>query len=501
MAKSRAVYKRDNRAKNAALLADGGLLPFQAAFVAAITRQNRPPSIAALSCPRGNGKSWLAGRLIARSLTPGDALFETATENILVAGSRRQASIVLEFARSALGESAEYSWSLDGVIHVESRARVRIVSSDAKRALGLGAHVRLIICDEPAAWAPTAGRRLWDAMLTSLGKRKTVVIAIGTLAPGATQGSGAWWFDFVTQGSGDGRHVSLLAADPEKWTDFGEVLKCNPVSAINPFLKQTLEREHKVALESDRAARTFRQYRLNIPGDPVDVQPLITTAEFDRVCARPVPQVEGPPIIGIDLGGSRSWSAACALWPSGRIESWALAPGTPSLAEQEKDDQVPPDSYSELVTAGGLTVDAGRAVPSVERLLSRIWAWDPSAVVCDLYRVAELHKAVAGRVRIIERAKGGGESTSNVQALRSLLLDSQAGVTEASRVLLAAAFAQTTLKIGEGGETRVGKLSQRRSRDDAAAALLLAAGEQARRPAPVQLRGAAISKSGEVTWF
>ena len=49
--------------------------------------------------------------------------------------------------------------------------------------------------------------------------------------------------------------------------------------------------------------------------------------------------------------------------------------------------------------------------------------------------------------------------------------------------------------------TKVTKLDQRRSRDDAAAALLLAAGEQARRPAPVELRGAVISKSGEVTWL
>ena len=190
MEKSRAVYQRDNRAKNAALLADGGLLPFQSAFVAAITRQNRPPSIAALSCPRGNGKSWLAGKLIARSVTPGDPLFEPATENIVVSGSRRQAGIVLAFTRSALGESADYSWSADAVTHLESRARVQIVSSDAKRALGLGAHVRLIICDEPAAWAPTAGRRLWDAMQTSLGKRRTTIIAIGTLAPAPLTGPG-----------------------------------------------------------------------------------------------------------------------------------------------------------------------------------------------------------------------------------------------------------------------------------------------------------------------
>ena len=454
-----------------------------------------------MSCPRAQGKSWLCGKLVARSLTPGDPLFEPGVENILVSASTNQARIVLEFARAALGESDDYRWGMNGAMHTETRTRVRVISSDSRRAMGLGASIRLIIADEPGAWSPTAGRRLWDAMLTSLGKRRTQIIAVGTLAPAPLTGPGAFWPSFVAAGSGDGRHVTLLQADPEKWTDFDEVLRVNPVAAVNPYLKQTLEREHKAALESDRAARTFRQFRLNIPGDPVDSQPLITTAEFERVCARPVPDCEGKPIVGIDLGGTRSWSAAAAVWPSGRIEAWALAPGVPSLAEQEHEDQVAESAYLELARAGGLSVDEGRAVPGIDRLLSRVWAWSPLCIVSDPYRAAELHQVVGGRVRIIERAKGGGESTSNVQSLRSLLLDTASGVSEASRALLGAAFEQTNLVIDNSGVTRVTKIDRKRSRDDAAAALLLAAGEKARRPAPVELRGALISKSGEVTWL
>ena len=187
--------------------------------------------------------------------------------------------------------------------------------------------------------------------------------------------------------------------------------------------------------------------------------------------------------------------------PNGRIEAWAIAPGAPSLSEQEREDQVADDSYLQLVRTGGLTVDEGQHVPSIERLLSRVWAWSPLCIVSDPYRAAELHQVVGGRVRIIERAKGGGESTSNVQSLRSLLLDTASGVSEASRALLGAAFEQTNLVIDNSGVTRVTKIDRKRSRDDAAAALLLAAGEKARRPAPVELRGALISKSGEVTWL
>ena len=146
-------------------------------------------------------------------------------------------------------------------------------------------------------------------------------------------------------------------------------------------------------------------------------------------------------------------------------------------------------------------MDEGQHVPSIERLLARVWAWEPLAIVCDNYRAPELHHVVSGRVRVIERARSGGEATSNVQALRARLLDSEAGVIESSRALLGAAWAQTNLIIGNEGQAKVTKIDARRSRDDAAAALLLAAGELARRPAPVELRGAVISREGEVTWL
>ena len=501
MSESRAAYHREYRAKRAAILSPGGLLPFQQSFVDAVCRVNQPPAIAAASWPRGSGKSWLCGGLVARSLTPGDPLHEPGVENVLVASSRPQAEIVLDFARAALGESDAYRWRKDGAIHIESRARVRVISSDSRRAMGLGANVRLIVADEPGAWPVTAGLRLWNAICTSTGKRKTTVIAIGTLAPAPLQGPGSWWPSFVASGSGDGRHVALLQANASKWADFSEVLRVNPVAAINPHLRQTLEREHRAALESDRTARAFKQFRLNLPGEAIESQPLITASEWERVVSRPVPPAEGRPIIGVDLGGNRSWSAAAAVWPTGRVEAWALAPGSPPLASQEREDQVPEDSYLQLVRSGGLVVDEARAVPDVGLLLSRIWEWEPVALVSDPYRSAELAQAVGGRARIIERARSGGESTSNVQSLRSLLLDSNSGVTEPSRALLAAAFAQTSLVIDNAGLTRVTKLDARRSRDDAAAALLLAAGERARRPAPVELRGAIIQKDGTVVWL
>ena len=56
---------------------------------------------------------------------------------------------------------------------------------------------------------------------------------------------------------------------------------------------------------------------------------LLTVADFEDMAKRPVPPREGEPICAVDLGGSRAWSAALVIYPSGRIECRAVAPGAP----------------------------------------------------------------------------------------------------------------------------------------------------------------------------
>ena len=498
---SRAGYLREWRARRAFERDGDGLLPYQRQFLAAVTRRENRPEISACSVGRGNGKTFLAGVLLAKALKPSDdPLYVEGAESVLVSASRPMAELTLEAARLVLGDDPEFRWRRDGVEHLRTRTRCRVLSSDSRRAFGLGAALNLAVLDEPGSFAPTSGERLWRALLGSLGKNSSArILACGTIAPAAV---GSWWQSFVESGSGPGKHVQLIQGNEKTWRNWDAVLAANPVCAISKSMVRTLRREHNEALSSDRAASAFLRYRMNINAPELThAQPLITPAEFNRVCARPVPPAEGRPVVGVDLGGTRSWSAGSAIWPNGRIESFAVAPGVPSLASQEKEDQVPEGSYVALVQSGGLAVDEGQHVPSIERLLARIWAWEPVCIVCDPYRSAELHQVVAGRARIIERARSGGESTSNVMALRSMLLDTASGVTSSGRDLLGSAFQQTNLVVDNSGLTKVVKLDQRRSRDDAAMGLLLAAGEQARRPAPVELRGAIITKSGAVTWL
>ena len=81
-------------------------LAFQRRFVRAATRPG--VDTAALSIPRGNGKTALAGHVLARGLTPGDPLHVAGAEYLLCAGSVDQARLCFRFVRAALEPSGLY---------------------------------------------------------------------------------------------------------------------------------------------------------------------------------------------------------------------------------------------------------------------------------------------------------------------------------------------------------------------------------------------------------
>ena len=109
-----------------------------------------------------------------------------------------------------------------------------------------------------------------------------------------------------------------------------QVLRVNPVAKVNTILRSALRRELDEAKRDSRAKARFLSFRLNVPSAD-DVSVLLTVDEFARVAERDVPTRTGRPVVGIDCGAGRAWSAAVAIWPSGRVEAIALAPGTPNI--------------------------------------------------------------------------------------------------------------------------------------------------------------------------
>ena len=82
---------------------------FQTEFVAKATAPG--VDVAALSMPRGNGKSTLAAHIGARIMSPGDPLFRAGTESVIVARTLEQGRIVFRFVRAMLDGDSDYRFS------------------------------------------------------------------------------------------------------------------------------------------------------------------------------------------------------------------------------------------------------------------------------------------------------------------------------------------------------------------------------------------------------
>ena len=134
------------------------LRPFQRRFIASALA----PGIdtAALSLPRGNGKSWLAAHLLTRCLTPGDPLHIPGSEYLLCAGSIEQARLCYRFVRTDLEPRGGYrfldSFTRIGVTHTATNTRLRVLSSNGKTAMGI---VGLIGQIRPETLPPVPSRR------------------------------------------------------------------------------------------------------------------------------------------------------------------------------------------------------------------------------------------------------------------------------------------------------------------------------------------------------
>ena len=194
--------------------------------------------------------------------------------------------------------------------------------------------------------------------------------------------------------------------------------------------------------------------------------------------ARAVPERAGRPIVAIDLGGGRAWSAATAIWQSGRVEAIACAPGIPDIETQEDRDQVSRGTYSGLLATGRLRVAEGLRVQPPAALYDAVlgeWG-NPELIVCDRFRLGELRDCTNG-AQVLPRVSRWSEAADDIRSLRRLAKDGPLAVEPSSRPLLVASLAVAMVKSDDQGNTRFAKQgTNNTSRDDVAAALVLGAG-------------------------
>ena len=303
------------------------------------------------------------------------------------------------------------------------------------------------------------------------------VIFIGTLAPSRA----GWWHDLVDGGTTGSTYVQALKGDPAKWDQWPEIRRCNPLADVADNFKRKLLEERDAARKDSRLKARFLSHRLNVPSED-EADMLLAVEDWQRVTAREVPEREGKPFVGVDLGGGRAWSAAVALWRTGRVEAVAVAPGLPSIEAQEHRDVVPTGTYQRLVSNGTLLTAEGLRVPGPDLLMNAVrsrWG-QPAAISCDYFMVNSL-RDVAGGVTIEGRRALWSQASEDVRALRKAAL----AVSAESRALLTASLAASMVQNDTSGNTRLVKRSPTNNcgRDNVAAALILAVGLGERAPA------------------
>ena len=462
------------------------LRPFQRQFIKGAL--GKGISTAALSLPRGNGKSRLAAFLLERCLTPGDKLHVAGAEYLLCAASLEQARICFRFLRAVLEPTGHYRF-LDastrlGITDTRTQTRLRVLSSNAKTSMGI-VGCPMLVADEPGSWETVGGSLMFDSISTAMGKPNSPLRAvfIGTLAPAKS----GWWHDLIEGGTVGSIYVQSLRGDPEKWDSWPEIRRCNPLSSYRELREKLLEERDQARRDSRLKAR-FLSYRLNLPSADESAE-LLTVGDWRRVTARPVPEAEGAPIVACDMGMGRSWSSAVAIYRNGRTEALALAPGIPDLEAQELRDRVPSGTYRKLAETGALRVSVGQHVPLAAELWSAVveaWGY-PELIVLDRFRVAEMMDSAGQVVPLIPRVTRWSTAGEDIRALRRLAMDGPLCCAPASIPVIAASLSVSRVKNDDQGNTRLTKQSSNNTgRDDVAAALVLAAGEFARQAsAPV----------------
>ena len=449
------------------------LRPFQRRFLKAV--EDPAYDTVGLSGPRGLGKTYIAARVLARAMTPGDPLHQPGREYILGAASLEQARLTYGFIRAALEPTKEYRW-IDsatrlGATHIKTNTKLRAISSNAKTSFGL-VNVPIVVIDEPGALELVGGAMLSDSLFTAQGKpgSSLKIILIGTLAPMATR-QGHWWYDLIQAGTTGSVHVQTFQGNAATWDKWGTIRKCNPLTAISSSFRDKLLEERDAARKDSRLKARFLSYRLNVPSAD-ESEMLLSADDFERMTARPVPDRDGRPLVAVDLGAGRAWSAAVACWENGRLECLALAPGVPDIEAQERRYRVPPGTYQRLVDSGVLLVADGLRVQPASQLWEAILdTWStPVRIVCDRFRASELADAVQGATNIEPRITRWSEASFDVRSLRKLAKDGPLSVAADSRLVLAESLRTALVKNDDAGNSRMVKRgSNNEARDDVAA--------------------------------
>lgn len=434
---------------------------------------------------RGGGKTTFFAGIGNETLT--GELYKPGAETVIVASSFDQAIICFRHLRSffeqRIPDEELGDWSINDsstraqIRHKPTNTVVKVRGSDPNRAHGLAPS--LVLADEPARWEPNKSREMLAALETGMGKQgDEKMIALGTRPAEASH-----WFAEWLDGEADTR--IFYAADPnDDPFSWKTVHKANPSLKYMPALRKKIEREMRQAKRSADALQTFKALRLNMGTADVHQSVLLEAEEWKRLRTNK-PQMHGPVIWGVDMGGTAAMSAISAYWPeTGWLDFMAAFPDYLTLRERGNRDGVGND-YVEMAKEGDLITTPGRTVDPdvlVGEALDRFGA--PIAVAADRWREGEILDALerAGVPPGMWSPRGMGykDGGEDVRRFRRACADGRVR-TRRSR-MMETAMAGAVVMTDPAGNAKLAKHGDgsgrnARHRDDAVAAAILAVAE------------------------
>ena len=436
------------------------LLPWQRRFLRGAFKVEGD---AALSVARGNGKSTLVAA-IACAVVDGP-LRQSRAEVVCVASSFAQGKIIFEHVVAFL-ESAGHdltdrrlwrvqdSQNVATVEHKATRARVRCIGSDPKRAHGLAPV--LVLADEPAQWEGTKRDAMLAALRTAMGKLDgSRLIALGT-----RPADDEHWFAKMLAGGADYAQ-SHHARDTDPPFRVRTWRKANPSLSIMPALEKRIRKEAADAKRDPSMLAAFQALRLNLGTDDTVQSTLLDASTWRRITGDA--SREGRPVWGLDLGQTEAMASCAAYWPAtGRLEALASFPNEPSLAERGLQDGVG-NLYvrmfqrCELVTTGGEATDIAEFLE-----LSRERFGLPGAIAADRWRAGELRDILKRlRVPVVpfhERGQGFKDGGEDVRAFRRACVEG--AVIPAPSLLLTVAMGEARVTSDPAGNWKLAKATQ-----------------------------------------
>ncbi|MEP0322883.1 terminase large subunit domain-containing protein [Bauldia litoralis] len=474
------------------------LAPFQKQFVKGSLAKN--VSVAALSIGRGNAKTALSAGLGLGALL-GKIDNQPRREIVIAAKTRDQGRIawnfVEGFSRSLPEETQkrltfrraprlEIEFEGDGGGHV-----LRVLASDAKNALG-GAPT-LALLDERGHWSRDQGDALEHALLSGLGKRGGRALIISTSAPDDSHPFSKW-LDDEQEGvyRQEHRPAPGLPAD-----DLESLLIANPGAkhGIGSSVDWLQAQARRAIARGGSTLTSFRLYNRNerVSGETRDL--LLTVDEWLNCEAVELPPRQGSVVIGIDLGGSASMTAAAFYWPqTGRLECRGWFPSQPSLSDRGASDGVG-GRYAEMSSRGELSTLGNATVPVapwLSEVMRHVEGEPIAGLIMDRYKQSELGEAIdrAGiRVPLIWRGFGFRDGNEDCDRFKRACFDGK--VKASPSLLLRSAFADAVTLRDPANNMKLAK-ARSTGRIDAASASVLAVAEGARTLARPVKQGRAI---------